>query len=269
MTRLPTLFVSHGSPMHALDAGGAGQAWEALAASLPIPRSILMVSAHWETQLPMLTGGERLETIHDFSGFPAELYEIRYDANGSPELAARTAALLKEAGFSAAVNGCRGIDHGAWVPLRRMYPARDVPVVQLSIQPDFGAAYHLQLGEALVPLADENVLVIGSGHVTHNLRDWMTHRQDARPAEYAVLFSEWLNDRLMRGEREALLAWRDHAPAAARAHPTEEHFLPLFVALGAAGPGTTATRVYSAIDAGVLSMDAYRFDPRIGQATPV
>lgn len=266
MSRLPTLFVSHGSPMHALDAGGAGAAWEALAASLPLPRRILVVSAHWETRLPMLTGSERLETIHDFNGFPAELYDVRYDAKGSPELAAHAAALLKDAGFTAAVNACRGIDHGAWVPLKWMYPARNVPVVQLSIQPDFGAAHHLQLGEALAPLPDEGVLVIGSGHVTHNLRDWMTRRSVAQLAGYAVQFSEWLNERLMRGEHEQLLAWRDRAPAAARAHPTEEHFMPLFVALGAAGPSSTATRVYSAIDAGVLSMDAYRFDPRVGQA---
>ncbi len=266
MKRLPTLFVSHGSPMHALDAGGAGPAWEALAASLPRPRRILIVSAHWETQLPLLTGNERLETIHDFNNFPANLYAIRYDAKGSPDLAARAVALLQEAGFTAAVNACRGIDHGAWVPLRWMYPERNVPVVQLSIQPDFGATHHLQLGEALAPLADEGVLVIGSGHVTHNLKDWITHRDVAQPAEYAVQFSEWLNDRLIGGEREDLLAWRDRAPAAARAHPTEEHFMPLFVALGAAGHSWTATRVYSAIDAGVLSMDAYRFDTRAGQA---
>jgi 4,5-DOPA dioxygenase extradiol len=168
--------------------------------------------------------------------------------------------LLKEAGITAAVNGCRGLDHGAWVPLKWMFPARDVPVVQLSIQPDLGATHHLQLGEALAQLAGEGVLVIGSGHVTHNLRDWMMHRRDAEPANYAVQFSEWLNGCLMRAEREALLAWRERAPAAARAHPTEEHFLPLFVSLGAAGPGAAATRVYSAIEAGVLSMDAYRFD---------
>lgn len=260
MARRPTLFVSHGSPMHALDAGGAGPAWEALAASLPRPRGILMVSAHWGTRLPMLTGGDQLETMHDFSGFPPAVYKVRYDARGSPGLVARAAGLLKEAGVTAAVNGCRGLDHGAWVPLKWMYPARDVPVVQLSIQPDLGAAHHLQLGEALAPLAGEGVLVIGSGHVTHNLRDWLMSRSDAEPADYAVQFSEWLNDRLMRGEREALLAWREHAPAAARAHPTEEHFLPLFVSLGAAGPGAAATRAYSAIDAGVLSMDAYRFD---------
>ncbi len=129
MERLPTVFLSHGSPLHALEAGGAGLTWEALAASLPRPRAILIASAHWETQLPMLTGGERHATIHDFSGFPPELYRLRYDVAGSPTLAAHAATLLKSAGMAATVNACRGIDHGAWVPLRWMYPAADVPVV--------------------------------------------------------------------------------------------------------------------------------------------
>lgn len=258
--RLPTLFLSHGSPMHALDAGGAGPAWEAIAASLPRPRAILVASAHWETTLPMLTGGERLETIHDFSGFPPELYRMRYDVPGAPELAARAAELLKEAGYTPAINGCRGIDHGAWVPLKWMFPARDIPVVQLSVQTALGAAHHLRVGEALAPLRDEGVLVIGSGHVTHNLRDWSQHRGDPRPADYVVQFSAWLNERLARGERDELVAWHERAPAATRAHPTDEHFLPIFIALGAAGAGAAPTRFYAAIDASVLSMDAYRFD---------
>lgn len=246
--------------MHAIEPGGAGPAWEALAASLPRPQAILMASAHWETQWPMLTGGERLGTIHDFAGFPHALYEARYDAMGSPALAARAAALIKGAGIDASVNACRGIDHGAWVPLRWLYPAADVPVVQLSVQADLGAAHHLRVGEALAPLREEGVLVIGSGHVTHNLRDWAQHRGDPQPAAYAVAFADWLEDRLVRGEREALLGWRELAPFATRAHPTEEHFLPLFVALGAAGAGARATRFHRAIEAAVLSMDAYRFD---------
>ena len=131
MQRLPTLFLSHGSPMHALDPGGAGKAWRAIADSLPKPRAILMVSAHWETSLPMLTAGAQLKTIHDFSGFPEPLYKLRYDATGSPALADEAAALLRGAGIASSSNGCRGIDHGAWVPLRWMYPAVDVPVVQL------------------------------------------------------------------------------------------------------------------------------------------
>src|SRR5512141_828805 len=260
MTRMPTLFLSHGSPMHALDPGAAGAAWQAIAASLPKPRAVLMASAHWETSLPMLSSREQLETIHDFGGFPAELYKVRYDAPGSPQTAQRTAELLRAAGHTPALNSCRGIDHGAWVPLKWMYPARDVPVVQVSIQTSLGTAHHLQLGEALAALADEGVLVIGSGHVTHNLRDWFAHHADPRPLDYVLQFSQWLQRTLADDDREALVNYRERGPSASRAHPTEEHFLPLFVALGAAGPGARAALVHQAIDGAALSMDAYRFD---------
>lgn len=256
---LPTLFLSHGSPMHALHPGGAGAAWQAIAAELPRPRAVLIASAHWETSLPMLTGGRELETIHDFGGFPAELYRIEYAAQGSPDLAQDAASLLREAGHTPALNACRGLDHGAWVPLRWMYPGHDVPVVQLSVQPSLGTAHHLSLGAALAPLAQDGVLVIGSGHVTHNLRDWSAHRDGGEPLEYAVQFAEWLNDRLVAGDREAVLDYRDRTPSAERAHPTEEHFLPLFVALGAAGHGAKATRIHAAIEDTALAMDAYSF----------
>lgn len=261
MTRLPTLFLSHGSPMHALDPGGAGAAWRAIAAGLPRPRAILMVSAHWETTLPMLTGRERHYTIHDFSGFPAPLYDLRYDAPGSPGVAQTAAALLKDSGFTPAVNGCRGLDHGAWVPLRAMYPAADVPVVQLSVQPELGTAHHLRLGAALAPLADDGVLVIGSGHATHNLRDWTRHRHEPRPLDYVARFANWLAERLAAGDREALIAYRDRAPDAARAHPTEEHFLPLLVAWGAAGEGARVERLSTGFDGGALANDLYKFHP--------
>jgi len=146
MTRLPTIFLSHGSPMHALDPGGAGEAWRAIAAALPRPRAVLVASAHWETSLPMLTGRDRHDTIHDFSGFPAPLYDLRYDAPGDPVLAEQTTGLLREAGYTAALNACRGLDHGAWVPLRWMYPDVDVPVIQLSLQTSLGTAHHLRGG---------------------------------------------------------------------------------------------------------------------------
>jgi 4,5-DOPA dioxygenase extradiol len=259
MNRFPTLFLSHGSPLHALDPGGAGQAWRAIAGSLPRPRAILMVSAHWETSLPMLTGGTRLNTIHDFGGFPEPLYKLRYDAPGSPELAAEAAALLRAGGITSSTNGVRGIDHGAWVPLRWMYPACDVPVVQLSVQPGLGTLHHLQVGRALQPLAEREVLVIGSGHVTHNLRDWMTSREAQQPLPYVPAFSQWLASRLASNDEAALLAYREQAPAAARAHPTEEHFLPLYVALGAAGTEAKSTRVYTGMEGAALSMDAYQF----------
>src|SRR5262250_1308100 len=170
---LPTLFLSHGSPMHAIEPGAAGKAWERLGRALPRPRAVLMASAHWETSVPMLTGNQKPQTIHDFGGFPAELFAIRYPAPGDSALATRAVALLKSAGITAGVDGCRGLDHGAWVPLRWMYPKHDVPVVQISVQPTLGTAHHVALGRALAPLADDGVLVVGSGHTTHNLRDWM------------------------------------------------------------------------------------------------
>ena len=260
MDRLPTLFLSHGSPMHALDPGGAGKAWRAIADSLPKPRAIVMVSAHWETSLPMLTGADRLRTIHDFGGFPEPLYRLRYDAPGSPSVAEEAAALLRDAGFNLSINGCRGIDHGAWVPLRWMYPSVDVPVVQLSVQPGLGTAHHLHLGRALHPLAASDVLVIGSGHVTHNLRDWMSNRETAQPLPYVAAFSGWLERTLASNDDDALLDYREQAPEAARAHPTEEHFLPLYVALGAAGSAVRSSRIYTGMEGAALSMDAYRFD---------
>ena len=130
---LPTLFLSHGSPMHAIEPGAAGKAWEALGRTLPRPRAVLMVSAHWETSVPMVSGNAHPETIHDFGGFPPELYRITYPARGAPELAAQCVSLMKSAGIAAGVDGSRGLDHGAWVPLRWMYPGHDVPVVQLSV----------------------------------------------------------------------------------------------------------------------------------------
>jgi len=260
MSRLPTLFLSHGSPMHALDAGAAGSAWSALARAIPRPRAVLMVSAHWDTSLPMLTGSPAPQTIHDFGGFPDELYKIQYDAPGAPEVAARAAAVLKTAGLAAGIDGCRGLDHGAWVPLRIMYPEADIPVVQLSVQTQRGAAHHWHLGEAIAPLADEDVLIVGSGHVTHNLRDWMTNSRRPAPLPYVTEFADWIADRLAAHDRDAVIGYRDLAPEGARAHPTEEHFLPLLVAWGAAGVDARVMRVHEGQDGTALSMDAYRFD---------
>lgn len=262
MRRLPTLFLSHGSPMTALEPGAAGEAWAALARSLPRPRALLVASAHWETGLPMLTGNPKPSTIHDFGGFPDALHAIVYPAPGAPDVASEAANLLKAAGITAGVDGCRGLDHGTWVPLLHMYPDASVPVVELSLQPERGAAHHLALGAALAPLADEGVLVIGSGHVTHNLRDWMMHARRGGELAYVPAFAQWLAGRLEAGDVEALVDWRDRGPEAARAHPTDEHFLPLLVAFGAAGERSRVTRVHHEIVGGALSMDAYRFDPR-------
>jgi 4,5-DOPA dioxygenase extradiol len=254
---LPSVFISHGSPMHALEPGAAGEAWKALAQRLPRPRAILIASAHWETNLPMLTGSDKPQTIHDFYNFPEPLYRLRYPAPGAPEVARRAQALLKNAGFTAGIDGCRGLDHGAWSPLLYMYPDADVPVVQISLQPALGPRHHVELGRALKKLPEEGVLVIGSGHMTHNLRDWS--RGAGQPAPYAREFQEWVKQKLEQRDVESLVDYRSRSPHGVRAHPTDEHFLPLFFALGAAAEKAKPERVYDAIDSGVLAMDAYVF----------
>lgn len=259
MKTLPTLFLSHGSPMHALDAGAAGAAWAALARQLPTPRAVLIASAHWETDVPMLTGAAKLSTIHDFSGFPAPLYQLRYDAPGAPDLAQRAVQLLKDADITAGIDGCRGIDHGAWVPLRFMYPSIDVPVVQLSVQTARGMEHHWRMGRALAPLAGEGVLVIGSGHATHNLADWS--RSGGTELAYARRFADWIAERIAQGDHRAIADYRDAQADGARAHPSEEHFVPLLLAWGAAAEDTKPQRFYQGIEGGALSMDAYAFWP--------
>ncbi len=245
--------------MHAVDPGAAGKAWARLGRTLPRPRAVLMVSAHWETSVPMVTGNPKPETIHDFGGFPAELYKLRYGAPGAPGVAAEAVALLKEAGITAGIDGCRGFDHGAWVPLMWMYPEADVPVAQLSVQPALGTSRHLQLGHALAPLADDGILIVGSGHATHNLRDWMANPRRQEPMRYAQAFTDWLRERLTARDTAALVGYREQAPDAERAHPTEEHFLPLHVAWGAAGADPTAERIVEGFEAGALAMDSYLF----------
>ena len=257
MTALPSIFISHGSPMHALQPGPAGEAWKALGRRLPRPRAILIASAHWETHLPMLTGHAKPETIHDFYNFPEPLYRLRYPAPGAPDVAQRAQVALKAAGFTAGIDGCRGLDHGAWAPLLYAYPEHDVPVVQMSIQPALGAQHHLQVGKALRELSQEGVLIVGSGHLTHNLRDWA--RGQGKPEPYAREFQAWVFARLKENDLEALVDYRSRAPHGVRAHPTDEHFLPLFIALGAAQEHARPERVYDAIDSGVLAMDAYVF----------
>ncbi|MGH8414338.1 MAG: DODA-type extradiol aromatic ring-opening family dioxygenase [Gammaproteobacteria bacterium] len=252
-TSFPSLFISHGSPMLAVDGTQAAHAFlQNLGTTLPRPEAILIISAHWDTPAPRITGATHPDTIHDFYGFPEPLYALHYPAPGNPELAKEVARLL---GLPAGVDLVRGLDHGAWVPLLLMYPQHDIPVLQLSLQTPLGPAHHLKIGEALKPLRERGVLIIGSGGATHNLREYFHPGGDNhKPYED---FIAWLHAALMRGDREALLDYRRLAPQAARNHPTEEHFLPLFVALGAGG--SRARRLHTSFDR-TLAMDAYAFE---------
>ena len=260
MTRLPSLYISHGSPMTALQPGLTGERLAELAAVLPRPQAIVIASAHWLSHQPQVGGATVLETIHDFGGFPAALYQLHYPAPGAPALAQRVLQLLDQAGLASTLDPDRGLDHGAWVPLRLLYQAADIPVVPVSIQPELGPADQYALGQALAPLRDEGVLVIGSGSITHNLHDLRVGYSDERQAPYVKPFIEWIEQKLSAGDIDALLDYRRQAPFAERAHPTDEHLLPLFVALGAAGANAHAQRIDAGVDMGLLAMDIYRFD---------
>lgn len=260
VTTLPTLYVSHGAPTLALDPGRTGAALAELGRALPRPEAVLMVSAHWETVRPMASTAERPETIHDFAGFPEQLYQMSYPAPGAPDVARHAKELLDAAGIGAELDSRRGLDHGAWVPLRFLYPAADIPVTQLSIQPRLEPQHHYSVGEALGALRDAGVLIVGSGSLTHNLRELRMSAGRTAAEPYAVAFQQWVYQAINANDFAALLDYRRTAPQAARAHPTDEHLLPLFVALGAAGRAVSACRVNDEITFGALAMDAYVFE---------
>jgi 4,5-DOPA dioxygenase extradiol len=258
---MPTLFLSHGSPMLVLEDEPSARFLRDLSKALPKPSSMVVVSAHWETAAPMITGLPHPETIHDFYGFPKELYELRYHVPGNPLLARQIQTLLTKAGFEAAIDSSRGLDHGVWDPLMLMYPAADIPVLELSIQPGRDARWHYRVGEALASLRDENVLIIGSGNLTHNLREAFRghHRQ---PPAWVTAFAEWIADKVKADDVQSLLDWRRLAPHAQQNHPTPEHFLPFFVACGAAKDAPIVHRLNKETAMGVLAMDAYMWDAR-------
>ncbi len=253
----PVLFVSHGAPTLALDEAHPTHAFlKTLGKGLPRPSAILVISAHWDTEVPTVTGTVRNDTIHDFGGFPQPLYELRYPAPGQPALARDTAGLLQAAGLEARIDPARGLDHGAWVPLMLMYPFFKTPVIQLSLQTRLGAAHHSKVGAALAPLRERGVLIVASGGATHNLRE-LFHPTPGQDESYVKDFTKWLQTVVKKNDRASLENYRSLAPGAARAHPTEEHFLPLLVAAGAAsGPGQ---RIHTAMTGSSLSMDAYQF----------
>ncbi|MBO0661492.1 dioxygenase [Jiella sp. MQZ9-1] len=261
---LPTLFISHGSPDIAIADTPASRFLRGLSQDLPRPRAILVASAHFEaTGGVFVTGDARPQTIHDFGGFARELYEMAYPAPGDPALAAEIAGLLQGAGFNAAVAERRGFDHGAWIPLCLAYPQADIPVLEISVDPTRDAAYHYRLGQALGGLAERDVLIVGSGSLTHNLREAFARvkvgQRAAAVPEWVGAFADWMGRKLVEGDLDALLDYRRQAPFAAENHPSDEHLMPLYVALGAAGAAVSATMLHQSRDFGVLAMETFAF----------
>lgn len=256
----PALFVAHGSPMFALNPGDAGAALSDLALSLGEPRAIVIVSPHWETTVPTVGSAAMLETIHDFHGFDPQLYQIRYAAKGSETHALEVATALRNAGLSIAVDPTRGLDHGAWVPLRHLFPKTSTPIVPLSVQHHGGPRHAYAVGRALATLREQGYLIMGSGNITHNLRDWQMALHDPSfDSSYVQTFSDWVHERIAHRDVDALLDYRQTQTSGPRAHPRDEHFLPLFTALGAGGAGAIGTPFYRGISEHVLAMDGYVF----------
>ncbi|MDP1647684.1 MAG: class III extradiol ring-cleavage dioxygenase [Rubrivivax sp.] len=268
MNTLPALFLSHGSPMIALEPRAAGSFMQSLGPAIDAafgrPRAILAVSAHGLTREPVLLAAPRHEAVYDFGGFDPRLYEMRYDAPGAPELAGRVAALLQAAGIPVHEGSEGGLDHGIWTPLRYLYPGADVPVLPLAWPPHWKPAQLFALGQALAPLADEGVLVVGSGSITHNLRRVFAGGSlpdaDAPATAESTGFRDWFAQHSAAADWEALFDYRQRAPHAALMHPTDEHLLPWFVAAGAGGR-QPATRIHASLSYGDLGMDAYAFGP--------
>jgi len=257
MAPLPTLFVSHGAPTTIIDPDSPARTFlTGLGDKIDRPNAIVSITAHWVTGAPKVGAAAHPETIHDFYGFPQELYEMEYPASGNPSLAHEIDRLLREAGFDSRIDEKRGLDHGTWSPLKLMYPEADIPVVQLSVRRS-DPAHHLALGQALVPLRNQGVLVMGSGSTTHNLGDFTYGSATAAP--WAQAFEDWLRENLEAGDWEALVAYRREAPNGERAHPSEEHLMPLFAALGAAGENAKTETLHSGIEHGSIGMSAFAF----------
>ncbi|MDD2845524.1 MAG: class III extradiol ring-cleavage dioxygenase [Rhodoferax sp.] len=253
--RAPVFFISHGAPTFALDPGQLGAHLRAMGQQLGGIKAVLVVSPHWQTRALQVLTTPKPETIHDFGGFPAALYQLQYPAPGQPELALEAQRLLAQAGWPVTADAKRGLDHGAWVPLWHLLPQATVPVFQVSMPHQLDTAGALALGRALAPLRDQGVLIVGSGSLTHNLHDLQPPASAA--AAYAVEFALWIRNAVNRADVDALLDYRLRAPHAERAHPTQEHFLPLLVALGASQGAEAAQVIAGDITYGVLSMESY------------
>lgn len=265
MRRLPGLFVSHGSPMMALEPSPARDFLAGLGTHFPRPRAILVVSAHHDAAYQggraTVTASSAPPMIHDFGGFPDELFAMRYPAPGDPALATRIVHLLAGHGLTVTADPDRGLDHGAWVPLSLIYPDADIPVVQLSIASNASPEFHYALGQALVPLRDDGVLIIGSGSITHNLRALFSAGLpiDAPAPAWVTDFTDWVADRMAAGAVDDVLHSVERAPHGADNHPTADHILPLFVAMGAGGTPFQAKRLHDSATYGLLAMDVYAF----------
>lgn len=254
---MPAIFIGHGNPLNALLRNEWTEGWAAVGASLPCPRAVLCVSAHWYLPATLVSAQDSPRTIHDFGGFPRELYEVRYPAPGSPALARRVAELLAPAA-PVGLDTSWGLDHGAWSVLRHVFPAADVPVVQLSIDETKSADFHYDLARRLAPLRDEGVLIVGSGNLVHNLHAYAWGRRPAEPLDWAVRFEARARELMLAGDHAPLVNYETLGRDAALSAPTPEHYLPLLYVLAQRRAGDAVSFPVEGVDGGSVSMLSVR-----------
>lgn len=255
MSTAPVFFISHGAPTLALEPGALGAQLTHLGQQLQGASAVLVVSPHWQSREVRVMTNAKPPTVHDFGGFAPALYQLNYPANGHPALAAEAATLLANAGFTVGLDATRGLDHGAWVPLLHLLPQAHLPVFQVAMPYDLDTAGAYRLGQALAPLRERGVVIVGSGSMTHNLYEFDPSATETEP--YATEFTRWVRQAVSANALESLIAYRAQAPHAERAHPTEEHFLPLLVAMGARHPSETVQLIDGGVQHSVMSMESY------------
>ncbi|XP_031268853.1 4,5-DOPA dioxygenase extradiol-like [Pistacia vera] len=258
---MDTFYISHGAPTLAIDESLPARhflkTWQEQGLTKK-PNSVLIISGHWETDVPTVNVVQKNDIIYDFYGFPSQMYKLKYPAPGAPELAKRVKELLTASGFQDVKEDTkRGLDHGAWIPMMLMYPEADIPVCQLSVQTNKDGTYHYNMGKALAPLREEGVLIIGSGSAVHNLRA-IRSSSNIVPS-WAQEFDTWLKDTLLEGRYEDVKHYEEKAPNPKMAHPWPDHFYPLHVAIGAAGETAKAQLIHSSWQGGTLSYASYKF----------
>jgi 4,5-DOPA dioxygenase extradiol len=254
--RIPAIFFGHGNPMNAIQSNAWTNAWAAVSNNIPKPKAILCVSAHWYLPATLVTGQEQPRTIHDFGGFPRELYQIQYPASGNPELAQRVKDLL--APVSAELDTRWGLDHGTWSVLCHVFPEADVPVIQLSIDETQPAEFHYEIAKRLSSLRDEGVLIVGSGNLVHNLHAYAWGRQQVDPLDWAMRFEDRARELLLAGEHEPLIAYETLGRDAILSIPTPDHYLPLLYVIAQISEGEPITFPVEGFDGGSVSMLSVR-----------
>lgn len=251
-TVLPVIFFGHGNPLNAVTANSYTEAWQRIGREMPRPKAILSFSAHWFVPKTGVTISTAPRTIHDFGGFPAELYQVKYPAPGDPILARRVQKLLSP--LDVTPDNSWGLDHGTWSVLRHVYPDADIPIVQLSIDETKPAAFHYEIGKRLVPLRDEGVLIVGSGNLVHNLHAYAWGRHLRDPYEWALRFESVAKQMMLAGELKPLVDYETLGPDAALSIPTPDHYLPLLYVLGSVQQGDTVSFPVEGVDGGSISM---------------